>query len=68
MIYGVFLDTFSAYEGNCKKGKHSNGEVSDMCGILRFVLTYLSELIRKKWQTRSIGVWRVDFILFFVSF
>jgi len=55
MIYGVFLDTFSAYENNCKKGRHSASEVTDVMEVLRNVLIHLSELIRKKWQTRSIA-------------
>jgi len=55
MIYGVFFDSFTAYENTCKRGKHSNSEVADMMLILRNVLTHLSELIRKKWQTRSIA-------------
>lgn len=55
MIYGVFLDSFQAYENSCKKGKHSNSEVIDLMTILRNVLVHLSELIRKKWQTRSIA-------------
>ena len=101
MIYGVFLDTFSAYEANCKKGtfaicrlragvrarfagseyrslqrvrecayqqqrhshsptrahtgKHSSSEIQDILAILKNVLIHLAELIRRKWQTRSIG-------------
>ena len=55
MIFGVFFDTFTAYETNSKKGKHSASEISDMLIILNNVLIYLAELIRKKWQTRSIA-------------
>jgi hypothetical protein len=90
MIYGVFLDTFSAYEVNCKKGtcrlpdrptdrpvrsntdlrlthlfivvagRHSTTEISEIQLILRNVLIHLAELIRRKWQTRSIGMTLVD--------
>lgn len=80
MIYGVFFDSFTAYENGCKKGekttkhkktfnkikilltfnnyqgKHSSSDVTDMMLVLRNVLIHLSELIRKKWQTRSIGM------------
>eukprot|EP01094_Clydonella_sp_ATCC50884_P008894 TRINITY_DN1843_c1_g1_i2.p1 TRINITY_DN1843_c1_g1~~TRINITY_DN1843_c1_g1_i2.p1 ORF type:complete len:1500 (-),score=588.09 TRINITY_DN1843_c1_g1_i2:141-4463(-) len=55
MIYGVFLDTFSAYEANCKKSKHSTREIEDILMILKNVLIHLAELIRRKWQTRSIA-------------
>lgn len=55
MIYGVFLDTFSACEGNCKKGKHSQSDIQDLLTVLRNVLLYLQELVRKRWQIRSIA-------------
>eukprot|EP01102_Stenamoeba_stenopodia_P015219 TRINITY_DN516_c0_g1_i1.p1 TRINITY_DN516_c0_g1~~TRINITY_DN516_c0_g1_i1.p1 ORF type:complete len:1485 (+),score=330.88 TRINITY_DN516_c0_g1_i1:382-4836(+) len=55
MIYGVFLDTFSAVEGNCKKGKHSQTDVTDLLIVLKNVLLYLQELVRKRWQIRSIA-------------
>eukprot|EP01104_Vermistella_antarctica_P013529 TRINITY_DN4112_c0_g1_i3.p1 TRINITY_DN4112_c0_g1~~TRINITY_DN4112_c0_g1_i3.p1 ORF type:complete len:1259 (-),score=365.16 TRINITY_DN4112_c0_g1_i3:66-3842(-) len=55
MIYGVFLDTFSAYESNCKKNKHSSSEVQDLLTVLRNVLVHLAELVRKRWQIRSIA-------------
>ena len=49
-VYLLYLFIFLLFSG-----KHSNTEVNDMMLVLSNVLTHLSELIRKKWQTRRIG-------------
>lgn len=50
------------------KGKRDAKEVQDLLTTLRHVLVHLSELIRKKWQTRSIGASQTTQHLSFFSF
>lgn len=55
MIYGVFLDTFSAYENQCKRGRHDAATLKDLLVVLKNVLVYLADYVKKGWQIRSIG-------------
>lgn len=55
VIYGVFLDTFSSYENQCKRGKHDASILKDLLTVLKNVLVYLSDYVKKGWQIRSIG-------------
>mmetsp|Transcript_23491 Transcript_23491/g.58803 ORF Transcript_23491/g.58803 Transcript_23491/m.58803 type:complete len:1527 (-) Transcript_23491:30-4610(-) len=55
VIYGVFLDQFSAYESACKRNKHDQSTVMSLLQVLHNVLKYLQEYVRKGWQIRSIA-------------
>mmetsp|Transcript_34708 Transcript_34708/g.97864 ORF Transcript_34708/g.97864 Transcript_34708/m.97864 type:complete len:1489 (+) Transcript_34708:260-4726(+) len=55
MIYGVFLDTFSAYENQCKRGRHDASILKDLLVVLKNVLVFLADYVKKGWQIRSIA-------------
>jgi hypothetical protein len=68
VIYGVFLDTFSSYENQCKRGRHDASILKDLLIVLKNVLVYLSDYVKKGWQIRSIGILSSFFFLSFFFF
>ena len=65
MIYGVFLDTFSAYENQCKRGRQEASLLKDLLLVLKNVMIYLSDYVKKGWQIRSIGMFYFSLIFSF---
>ena len=66
VIYGVFTDTFSSYENQCKRGRHDAGILKDLLTVLKCVLELMKDLLGKGWQNRSIGLF--SFFFFFIFF
>lgn len=64
-VYQTFLDSMSAYEANFRRGKHalSEKDIRNIAQILKGVLKYLKDLVKKNWQVRSI-VYIIEKFLF----